>query len=79
VVTPSVDGALLLGAVMTANPADISPGDGYALREAVPGIPSAKLAVEDRVQATAGPIPATAFLSANDYWGIVLAAFKPAN
>ncbi len=40
--------------------------------------PSTHLMVEDRIQATAGAVSATATLNASDIWGAALAAFKPA-
>jgi len=61
---------------MTADPATVTAGAGFTLRDAVPAAPNVKLAVEDRVQSTAGSAAAAASLSASTSWGAVLAAFK---
>lgn len=76
-VSTTVPGALLVGAVMTANPASFMPGAGYALRTSVPAAGTAKLVVEDRVQTSAGPAAAGGSLGAPDVWGVVFAAFRP--
>ncbi|MGB2713484.1 MAG: Ig-like domain-containing protein [Vicinamibacterales bacterium] len=74
--TTTTDGALLIGIIMTANPATVTAGSGYTIRSAVPGTTNAKLVVEDRVQSTAGPAGATATLGITDVWGAVFAAFR---
>ena len=78
-VATTANGDLLIGAVMTANPAAVTAGSGWTLRHTVPVTPNSKLAVEDRLQAAAGPQTATAALSTVDNWGFVLAAFKAAS
>jgi hypothetical protein len=74
----TVNGALLVGAVMTANPSNFAPAAGYAVRTSVPNSTGAKLVVEDRVQPAAGPASASGTLPASEAWGVVLAAFRPA-
>ena len=76
-VATTVNGDLLIGVIMTADPASVTAGTGFTLRDAVPANPSAKLAVEDRVQPAAGTAAATASLGATTNWGAVFAAFKP--
>jgi hypothetical protein len=66
----------MLGAILTGNATTITAGSGYTARVTVPANPSAKFAVEDRVQAAAGLAAATAALGASSPWGVVLAAFK---
>ena len=58
--TTTANGNLLIGVVMTADFVSVTPGASFTLRDAVPANPSAKLAVEDRIQATAGSAAATA-------------------
>jgi hypothetical protein len=72
----TADGDLLIGVIMTADPATVTAGPGFTLRDAVPAAPNAKLAVEDRVQSTSGSAAAAASLSASTSWGAVLAAFR---
>lgn len=75
--TTTSNGELLLGAIMTANPATVTAGSGYTRRATVPANPNARLAVEDLVQTAAGAAAATASLGASNPWGVVVAAFKP--
>jgi hypothetical protein len=77
-VTTTSDGVLVLGAFAAANPVSVTAGSGYTLRSTVPANPSAKLAVEDTLQPKAGPVSATASLSAGEVWGSVVAVFRPA-
>jgi len=70
------NGELLIGVVMTADFVSVAAGSGYTLRDVLPANPSAKLAVEDRVQTTAGSAAATASLGAATNWGAVLASFR---
>lgn len=77
--TTAVNGELLIGAIMTANPATVNAGSGFTLREAVPSTSTSKLVVEDRVQAAAGSAQASGTLESSDVWGAVIAAFKPAS
>ena len=74
----TVNGALLVGAIMTANASSVAPSGGYTVRTSVPNSAGAKLVVEDRVQPTAGPASASATLAASDTWGVALAAFRAA-
>jgi hypothetical protein len=76
--TTTSSGDLLIGMLSTANPRTFTPGSGYVLQELVPAAPNAKLAVESRIQAAAGPTSATGALNASDIWGAALAAFRPA-
>jgi len=75
-ITTTGNGELLIGVVMTADFASVTAGSGYALRDVVPANPGAKLAVEDRVQTTAGSAAATTSLSTATNWGAVLASFR---
>ncbi len=77
--TATANGDLLLGAMVSADPANFAPGSGYAAEERVPAEPNTKLLVEDQIQLTAGAASASASLGASDPWGVVLAAFKPAS
>ena len=72
-------GELLLNLVMTASGGTVAAGSGFTIRQAVPVNPSAKLAVEDQIQSTAGTASGTATLSAGDTWGALFAAFRPAS
>ena len=74
--TTTGNGELLIGVVMTADFVSVAAGSGYTLRDVVPANPSAKLAVEDRVQTTTGSAAATASLGATTNWGAVLASFR---
>src|SRR6266403_1289371 len=71
------NGELLLGAILSANPATFTAGSGFAIEASVPAPQSTKLIVEDRIQTAAGTVAASAILGAPDSWGVVLAAFKP--
>ena len=75
--TTSSNGDLLLGAIMTANPASFSAGSGYTIEESVPAEPSAKLIAEDQIQTTAGSVSASATLGVSDFWAAGVAAFRP--
>jgi len=74
--TTTANGDLLLGAILTGNPASFTAGSGYTIEERVPAAPNTKLIVEDQVQAVAGSISVTASLAASDNWGAALAAFR---
>jgi len=76
--TTTANGDLILGVVATANEATVTAGSGFTLQERVPAAPNTKLAVEDQIQATAGPIAATATIVSGQAWAAVVAAFKPA-
>jgi len=76
--TTTANGDLLLGAIMTANPATFTAGTGFVIEESVPAEPGAKLIAEDEIQATAGAAMASATLGAADIWAAGVAAFKPA-
>ncbi|HEY7291368.1 MAG TPA: putative collagen-binding domain-containing protein [Vicinamibacterales bacterium] len=71
-------GDLVFGLVSTANPASVTAGSGFVLRESVPANPNTKLAVEDRLATTSGSFSATASLGATDVWGSTVAAFRAA-
>jgi len=73
------NGELLLSAISTANPASVTPGNGFAIEGSVPAAPNTKLIAEDRIQTAAGTVSAGAILGAPDSWGVVLAAFKAGN
>ncbi len=75
-VTTTSNGELLLGAVLTANPATFAGGSGYVIEQAVPAEPNSKLILEDARQITAGSVAAGASLGASDYWAAGLAAFR---
>ncbi len=75
-VTTNFSGDLLLGEVITANPATFNPGSGYTIEERVPVEPNTKLIVEDQRQSIAGSASAGASLGASDNWGAILAAFR---
>src|SRR5205814_2626296 len=75
-VTTAANGDLLLGAIMTADPATFSAGSGYTLEESIPGAPNTKLIAEDQIQTTAGAAAASATLSTADVWGAAVAAFR---
>jgi hypothetical protein len=57
----TTSGDLLLGAIVTANPASVSAGSGYTLEERVPSSSNTKLITEDTVQLTAGTASAQYF------------------
>jgi IPT/TIG domain len=75
-VTTNFSGDLLLGAIVTANPANFSAGSGYTIEESVPAEPNTKLIVEDQRQPIAGTASAGATLGTSDHWGAVVAAFR---
>jgi len=75
---PSLNGDLLLGEIVTADPATFTAGTGYQIQEFVPAEPSTKLVSEDQLQTAIGPVSATATLSAFTPWGAAVAAFKSA-
>ena len=77
-VTTSV-GDLLLGAIMTSDPATFTAGSGYNIEERVPTEPNTKLIAEDQIQANSGAASASASLGAADFWAAGLAAFKAAS
>jgi hypothetical protein len=70
------NGELLLSAILTANPASFTAGNGFAIERSIPAEPNTKLIAEDRIQTAAGTVSAGAFLGAPDSWGVALAAFK---
>jgi Abnormal spindle-like microcephaly-assoc'd, ASPM-SPD-2-Hydin len=74
----TVNGDLLLGAIMTADAETFTAGAGYKREESVPAEPGTKLMVEDQIQTTAGATAAGATLGGGDFWAAGLAAFKPA-
>ena len=74
----TLNGDLLLGAIMTADPEPFTAGTGYKIEEAVPAEPGTKLMVVDQEQRTAGAASAGATLRAADPWAAGVAAFKAA-
>jgi hypothetical protein len=76
--TTSTSGELLLGAILTANPATFTAGSGYKIEETVPTEPNTKLIAEDQIQAAPASASASAMLAAVDDWAAGLAAFKSA-
>jgi hypothetical protein len=78
-VPTTLNGDLLLGAILTGNSANYTAGIGNAIRESVPTEPNTKLMVEDQSQAIVGSVSASASLGAADSWGVGMAAFKSAS
>ena len=72
-------GDLLLGAIMTGDPATFTAGSGYNIEERVPTEPNTKLIAEDQIQANSGTASTSASLGAADFWAAGLAAFKAAS
>jgi len=61
---------LLLGAIVTQNPAAFNSGKRLiTIEEFAPAEPNTKLIAEDQIQATAGLASAGALLAASDNWG----------
>jgi centrosomal CEP192-like protein len=77
--TTAANGDLLYGAIMAANAASFTAGNGYKIEETVPAEPNTKLIVEDQMQVTAGTASDNASLGTSDVWAAVLAAFQPAS
>jgi hypothetical protein len=75
-VTSTVNGDLVLSALMTADPRTFTAGAGFASQAFVPAEPNTKLIAEDRVQTSAGALSATASINSADPWGAVVATFK---
>jgi hypothetical protein len=75
----TANGDLLLGAILTANPAVFTAGSGYTLEETAPAEPGTKLIAEDQIQAAAANAAATATLGGADDWAAGVAAFKSAS
>src|SRR5207245_2941425 len=67
--TTTASGDLLLGAIVTTNPAVFTVGSGYTVEESVPSEPNTKLMVEDQIQGPAGVASAVASIAATDNWG----------
>ena len=76
--TTAASGDLLLGAILTANPASYTAGSNYRIEENVPAQPNTKLVVEDQVGGAGGVVSSSATLSATDNWAAGLAAFRAA-
>jgi chitodextrinase len=74
--TTTASGDLIIGLVSTANGVTVTAGSGYAIQDHVPAAPNTKLVTEDQRQTAAGPVAATATLSAADSWGAVVSAFR---
>ncbi len=75
----TANGDLLLGAILTGNPATFTAAAGYTIEEGVPASPNTKLAAEDQIQAAAGSVSAGVTFGSSDSWGVGLAAFKAAS
>ena len=75
-ITTASSGDLLLGEIVTANPATFTAGSGYTIEERAPAEPNTKLIVEDQRQSIAGIASAGASLGVSDQWGAVLVAFR---
>ncbi len=75
----TANGDLLLGAILTGNPATYTAATGYTIEDRVPASPNTKLASEDQIQAAAGTVSAGVAFSASGSWGAGLAAFKAAS
>ncbi len=67
--TTTTAGDLVLGVFSTQSGRTFTAGSGSTIREAVSAAPSTNLMVQDRIQATAGAITATATLNTLDVWG----------
>jgi hypothetical protein len=78
IATTTANGDLLLGAIMTSNPATFTAGFGYRIEERVPAEPDTKLIAEDSIQTTARAASASASLGVAQFWAAGLAAFKAA-
>jgi hypothetical protein len=76
--TTTANGDLVLGLLSTADAATFTAGTGFTVQERVPAAPNTKLAVEDRIQTTAGSITATGTASVANNWGAAAAAFRAA-
>jgi hypothetical protein len=76
--TTTANGDLLLGAIMTSDPATFTAGSGYKIEQSVPAEPNTKLIAEDQIQTTAGATSAGTSLGTAQFWAAGLAAFKPA-
>ena len=74
--TTTASGDLVLGVLGTANLATPTAGSGFVIQERVPASPNTKLAIEDRVQPSAGPVAAGFGLGSADSWGALVATFR---
>ena len=77
--TTTAAGDLVVGVFSTQSGRTFTAGSGSTIREAVSAAPSTNLMVQDRIQATAGAVTATATLNTPDIWGAAIAAFKKAS
>ena len=77
--TTTAAGNLVIGAFSTQSGRTFTVGSGSTIRAAVSAAPSTNLMVQDRIQATAGAVTATATLNTPDIWGAAIAAFKKAS
>jgi uncharacterized repeat protein (TIGR01451 family) len=75
-VTTTASGDLVLGLFSTAEAATFTAGAGAVIQERVPAAPGTKLAVQDLLQASAGPISAQATMAAAQPWAAAVAAFR---
>jgi hypothetical protein len=76
-VTTTADGELLVGMMINSSGDAWTAGTGYTSEEEVPTGASSKLMFEDRIQASAGAVSASATISPSDAWAAGIATFKP--
>jgi hypothetical protein len=74
--TTTANGDLIVGVIASFAPSLFVAGSGYTLQDQVPAAPNTRLITEDRRQASAGPVSATATTSTAGNWGALLAAFR---
>ena len=72
--TTGADGDLIVGMLSTADAATHTAGSGFVMQERVPSA-GTKLSVEDRTQASAGPVTATGSFGTSQRWAALVAAF----
>ena len=75
--TTTANGDLVIGLVSTATSSTVTPGTGFVAEERV-STKATRLMVEDRRQAAAGAMAATATLASSTGWGAAVAAFRAA-
>ena len=76
-ITETVNGDLLLGAIMSADEETFTAGSGFQIVESVPAAPNTKLIMEFQIQALSGSSSSSATLTSADPWAAGIAAFKP--
>ncbi|HJQ98607.1 MAG TPA: hypothetical protein VJ826_09840, partial [Candidatus Polarisedimenticolaceae bacterium] len=73
--TTTAGGGLVLGVFSTSDGATYAAGSGATIQERVPTA-GTKLAVQDQLQISAGPIAAIGTIGASQAWAAAVAAFK---